>query len=136
MLYNFYKILMAAVIVSFLSIAYSSDHGASIPNLVGEWKGMNSTVSDAKGYTEWEKVVVIDEQQDRRFKGHFSYSEGNVKFFGVIFPDNVSFAWVSEKSYGYNMGRILGANKIAACYVEAGKQATAGCSELTRDPNP
>ena len=30
------------------------------------------------------------------------------------------------------MGKLLGKNKISACYVESGIDATAGCAELTR----
>lgn len=106
---------------------------AAIPNLVGSWIGENRTVSDKKGYKIWgEKTVEITEQQDRRFRGHFTYPEGTKNFFGVIYPDNVSFTWVAADSKGYNHGRILGPDKIAACYVESGEDATAGCAELAR----
>ena len=30
------------------------------------------------------------------------------------------------------MAKLLGANLMSACYVEAGIDATAGCAELTR----
>lgn len=104
-----------------------------IPNLVGTWVGENRTVSDKKGYRIWgEKTVIITEQQDRRFRGHFTYEAGTKSFFGVIYPDNVSFTWVAPDSKGYNHGRILGPDRIGACYVESGEEATAGCAELTR----
>ena len=102
------------------------------PNLVGEWHGMNHTVSELKGYQEWEKTVHVTEQRDRRFRGYFEYDEGRVEFFGVVFPDSTSFSWVSNTSKGYNLGRILGRDRISACYVEAGEQASAGCVELAR----
>jgi hypothetical protein len=106
---------------------------AGIPNLVGTWVGENRTVSDKKGYQIWgEKTVEITEQQDRRFRGHFTYPAGTKKFFGVIYPDDTSFTWVAADSKGYNHGRILGPDRIAACYVESGEDATAGCAELTR----
>jgi hypothetical protein len=54
-------------------------------------------------------------------------------FFGVIYPDNISFTWVSTNSRGFNHGRILGENTIGACYVEAWEQATAGCATLKRE---
>jgi hypothetical protein len=108
-----------------------------VPNLVGTWVGENRTVSDKKGYKIWgEKTVEITEQQDRRFRGHFTYPVGTKKFFGVIYPDNISFTWVSSASKGYNHGRILGPDRIAACYVESGEDATAGCAELTRRKAP
>ncbi|MFM7085051.1 MAG: hypothetical protein ACKOW3_08625 [Hyphomicrobium sp.] len=104
-----------------------------IPNLVGTWVGDNKTVSDKKGYKDWgKKTVEITEQKDRRFRGHFTYSEGTKNFFGVIYPDNKSFTWVAPDSKGYNHGRILDADHIGACYVEAGSEGTAGCAELER----
>ena len=54
------------------------------------------------------------------------------KLFGVIHPDNKTITWVATNSRGYNMGKLLDQNKISACYVESGIDATAGCAELTR----
>lgn len=108
--------------------------GDVIPNLVGTWEGDNNTISDKKGMKTWKKTVEITEQTDRRFRGHFVYSDGRKDFFGVIYPDNASFSWVSTDSKGYNHGRILGPDRIAACYVESGAEATAGCADLTRLP--
>lgn len=114
------------------SLARAGD--GNIPNLVGTWVGENRTVSDKKGYQVWgTKTVEITEQQDRRFRGHFTYPAGTKKFFGVIYPDNISFTWVASDSQGYNHGRILGPDRIAACYVESGPDATAGCADLTRE---
>lgn len=110
-----------------------ADDEAHIPNLVGTWVGENRTVSDKKGYRIWgTKTVEITEQQDRRFRGHFTYAGGTKSFFGVIYPDDISFTWVASDSHGYNHGRILGPDRIAACYVESGPEATAGCADLTR----
>lgn len=104
-----------------------------IPNLVGTWVGENRTVSDKKGFRIWgEKTVVITEQKDRRFRGHFTYVGGTKRFFGVIYPDDVSFTWVASDSKGYNHGRILGPDRIGACYIESGADGTAGCAELVR----
>lgn len=105
----------------------------TIPNLVGTWSGDNNTISDKKGLKTWKKTVHITEQTDRRFRGHFVYSAGRKDFFGVIYPDNLSFTWVAADSKGYNHGRILGPDHIAACYVEPGEEATAGCADLTRE---
>lgn len=110
-----------------------ADEPNTIPNLVGTWIGENRTVSDKKGYRVWgEKTIEITEQQDRRFRGHFTYPDGTKNFFGVIYPDNTSFTWIASDSKGYNHGRILDADRIGACYVESGEEATAGCAELTR----
>lgn len=105
---------------------------APIPNLVGQWSGQNSTYSDAKGYGQWQKTITIAEQKGRIFKGSFSYAAGTKHFFGVIYPDNISFTWVANDSKGYNHGRILSNGKISACYVEAGADATVGCVELSK----
>ena len=105
----------------------------AIPNLVGTWIGENRTVSDKKGYRGWgQKKIEITEQRDRRFRGHFTYPEGRKRFFGVIYPDNISFTWVASDSKGYNQGRILGDDRISACYFESGEDATAGCAEMFR----
>ena len=104
----------------------------TIPNLLGTWSGKNNTVSEKKGYKTRDKTIQITEQKDRRFKGYFTYSGGRVDFFGVIYPDNKSFTWVSPGSRGYNHGRILSKEKIAACFVESGIDATAGCTTLTK----
>jgi len=104
----------------------------NIPNLVGTWIGINKTVSEDRGYRTWEKKVEILEQDERRFKGKFSYTDGTKNFFGVIHPDNKTITWVATNSRGYNMGKLLDQNKISACYIESGIDATAGCAELTR----
>ena len=116
------------------SIFFKSTSIASenIPNLVGTWVGINKTVSEDRGYRSWEKKVEILEQDERRFKGKFSYTDGTKNFFGVIHPDNKTITWVATNSRGYNMGKLLNKNKISACYVESGIDATAGCAELTR----
>lgn len=103
-----------------------------IPDMVGTWVGDNNTISDKKGLKTRKKTVHITQQVDRRFQGHFTYSAGTKKFFGVVYPDNVSFTWVASDSKGYNHGRILGTDRIAACYVESWEEATAGCADLTR----
>ena len=105
---------------------------AEIPSLIGSWSGQNHTISDKKGLLTRERTVHITEQTDRRFRGHFVYAEGRKDFFGVIYPDNTSFTWVASDSKGYNHGRILGADRISACYVEPGPDATAGCADLAR----
>ncbi len=120
-------------LVAFICSNHLGDKNTSIPNMIGTWKGENVTVSDLKGYKVWgEKVIHITEQQDRRFRGTFTYPDGTKNFFGVIYPDNISFTWVASNSKGFNHGRILGKNKIGACYVESWEQATAGCATLFR----
>tara|TARA_B100000989_G_scaffold284200_1_gene250787 strand:+ start:871 stop:1200 length:330 start_codon:yes stop_codon:yes gene_type:complete len=104
----------------------------TIPNLVGEWNGKNNTYSELKGLKTWEKTINITQQNDRRFKGNFTYSDGTKNFYGIIHPDNVTITWVASNSRGYNLGKILDKNKISACYVESGIDATVGCSELIR----
>jgi len=103
-----------------------------IPSLLGTWGGENNTVSEKKGYKTRKKTIHITEQKDRRFKGHFTYSGGRVDFFGVVYPDNKSFTWVSPGSRGFNHGRILTKEKISACFVEAGIDATAGCATMQK----
>ena len=125
---NFIKFL---IVFTFIFVSDSS-RSADIPNLKGTWVGKNNTLSDQRGFRTWEKKVEIIEQKDRRFKGTFSYTDGTKDFFGVIHPDNETFTWVAANSRGYNIGRILEDNRISACYVESGIDATAGCADLTR----
>ena len=117
------------VLTLFLFKNLSAD---TIPNLVGEWNGKNNTYSELKGLKTWEKTINITQQNDRRFKGNFTYSDGTKNFYGIIHPDNITITWVASNSRGYNLGKILEKNKISACYVESGIDATVGCSELTR----
>jgi len=130
-------LLWVLLIINMTALAFiyfDNDKSDGIPNLIGTWSGKNVTISDLKGYKEWDhKVVHITEQKDRRFRGTFSYPGETKHFFGVIYPDNKSFTWVASDSRGYNQGRILGKNKISACYVESWDHATAGCATLERD---
>ena len=126
------KFFIYTIFIVFIFFNSPSISSENIPNLVGTWVGVNKTVSEDRGYRSWEKKVEILEQDERRFKGKFSYTDGTKNFFGVIHPDNKTITWVATNSRGYNMGRLLGKNKISACYVESGIDATAGCAELTR----
>ncbi len=132
-------LLWALVIINsigLLCIYYANNKplDSVIPNLLGTWSGKNVTVSDSKGYKEWDnKTIKITEQKDRRFRGTFTYADGTKNFFGVIYPDNISFSWVSTPSKGFVQGRILDDNTIGACYLEAYEQATAGCATLKRE---
>ena len=128
MISNFINFLIVLTFILASKMSYSTD----IPNLKGTWTGNNNTLSEQRGFRTWEKKVEILEQKDRRFKGTFSYTDGKKDFFGVIHPDNETFTWVAANSRGYNIGRILEKNRISACYVESGIDATAGCADLTR----
>ena len=122
------------LLIFFISLSFSVVSGIEkIPNLVGEWNGKNDTFSELKGMKSWEKKVNITEQNDRRFKGNFTYSDGTKNFYGIIHPDNKTITWVASNSRGYNLGQILNNNTISACYVESGIDATVGCAELKRN---
>ena len=127
---NMKKILLTTVM--FFIAVTQNIKAETIPNLIGAWSGENNTFSELKGMRTWEKNVKITEQNDRRFKGHFTYSDGTKKFYGIIHPDNITITWVASNSRGYNIGKILDKNKISACYVESGIDATVGCAVLSR----
>ena len=129
-MYKYLNVLIFAIFISLNSNAYTSE--SQITNLVGTWVGINNTLSEQRGYRSRDKKVEIIEQKDRRFKGTFSYTDGTKNFFGVIHPDNKTITWVASNSRGYNMGKLLSKNRISACYIEAGIDATAGCADLTR----
>ena len=120
------------IVLLFFLVVPSKLKAEVIPNLIGNWIGSNDTFSELKGMKSWEKKVNIFEQTDRRFKGKFTYSGGTKSFYGIIHPDNTTITWVASDSRGYNIGKIMGENKISACYVESGIDATVGCAELMR----
>lgn len=123
--------LAAALLVAGASAPRAED----IPSLVGTWSGKTDSIGNVYGLRTRDRTVHITEQTDRRFRGYFVYEAGRKDFFGIVFPDNLAFSWVSPTSKGEVHGRILGPDHIAACYIEGGEQATAGCSDLTRTDN-
>ncbi|MDH4981360.1 hypothetical protein [Hyphomicrobium sp. D-2] len=123
---------VGAMVAAILWAASAGHALADVPNLVGTWSGKNDTIGDVFGLRSRDRTVHITEQTDRRFRGYFTYEDGRKDFFGIIFPDDVTFAWVSRTSKGEVHGRILAPDHIAACYVEGGAEATAGCSDLKR----
>jgi hypothetical protein len=124
-------ILFATAMMS-STVCFSEPQKEDIPNLVGIWTGENNTYSEQKGHSSWVKTVEISEQKGRIFKGHFTFSAGTKHFFGVVYPDNTSFTWVSADSKGYNHGRILSKDHVSACYAESGSDATIGCADLVK----
>jgi len=122
----------ACCIASLLVAAAGGALAGDMPDLVGTWSGKTDSIGDIYGLRTRERTVHITEQTDRRFRGYFVYEAGRKDFFGIVFPDEVSFSWVSPTSKGEVHGRILAPDHIAACYIEPGEQATAGCSDLTR----
>ena len=98
-----------------------------IPNIIGTWKGINKSYSEEKGYRTWEKKITITEQNERIFKGNFTYADGEKNFLGTIRSNNRNFYWVSPESKGYIHGEILNINKIEVCYTEAYRGALVGC---------
>ncbi len=120
-------------IIAFFLINFEYSHSSeTVPNIVGTWVGENKTLSEQRGFRTWEKKVEIIEQKGRRFKGTFSYTDGTKNFFGVIHPDNQTITWVASNSRGYNLGKLLDNDRLSACYVESGIDATAGCADLKR----
>ena len=103
-----------------------------IPNIIGTWKGINKSYSEEKGYRTWKKKITITEQNERIFKGNFTYADGEKNFLGTIRSNNRNFYWVSPESKGYIHGEILNINKIEVCYTEAYRGAAVGCSILKR----
>ena len=103
-----------------------------IPNIIGTWKGINKSYSEEKGYRTGEKKITITEQNERIFKGNFTYADGEKNFLGTIRSNNRNFYWVSPESKGYIHGEILNINKIEVCYTEAYRGAAVGCSILKR----
>ena len=124
------RLLLAAVI---LLLGVPKAFADGVPNFIGTWSGKTDSIGNVYGLRTRDRTVHITEQTDRRFRGYFDYEAGHKEFFGIILPDNLSFSWVTTTSKGFVQGRILGPDHIAACYLEPGEEATAGCSDLTRE---
>ena len=116
----------------FIFLSNKNIHAKYIVNLVGNWEGENKSYSIEKGYRTWKKSITIYEQNERIFKGNFTYAEGETNFLGTIRQNNKDFYWVSPESKGYIHGEILNNNTIEVCYTEAYKGAAIGCSILKR----
>ena len=126
------KFIIFLISILFLFINDKKLKSEYIINLTGIWKGINKSYSTEKGYRTWKKKITIFEQNERIFKGNFTYADGEKNFLGTIRKNNKNFYWVSPESKGYIHGEILNINTIEICYTEAYKGAAVGCSILKR----
>ena len=126
------KFIIFLISILFLFINDKKLKSEYIINLIGIWEGINKSYSTEKGYRTWKKKITIFEQNERIFKGNFTYERGEKNFLGTIRKNNKNFYWVSPESKGYIHGEILNINTIEICYTEAYKGAAVGCSILKR----
>ena len=126
------KFIIFLISILFLFINDKKLKSEYIINLIGIWEGINKSYSTEKGYRNWKKQITIFEQNERIFKGNFTYEKGEKNFLGTIRKNNKNFYWVSPESKGYIHGEILNINTIEICYTEAYKGAAVGCSILKR----
>ena len=126
------KFIIFLISILFLFINDKKLKSEYIINLIGIWEGINKSYSTEKGYRTWKKKITIFEQNERIFKGNFTYVDGEKNFLGTIRKNNKNFYWVSPESKGYIHGEILNINTIEICYTEAYKGAAVGCSILKR----
>ena len=126
------KFIIFLISILFLFINDKKLKSEYIINLSGIWEGINKSYSTEKGYRTWKKKITIFEQNERIFKGNFTYADGEKNFLGTIRKNNKNFYWVSPESKGYIHGEILNINTIEICYTEAYKGAAVGCSILKR----
>ena len=126
------KFIIFLISILFLFINDKKLKSEYIINLIGIWEGINKSYSTEKGYRTWKKKITIFEQNERIFKGNFTYEDGEKNFLGTIRKNNKNFYWVSPESKGYIHGEILNINTIEICYTEAYKGAAVGCSILKR----
>ena len=91
------RLFIHTIFSMFLFSTSLSIASENIPNLVGIWIGINKTISEDRGYRTWEKKVEILEQDERRFKGKFSYTDGTKNFFAALGlpPIAEDTTWVS-----------------------------------------
>ena len=105
-----------------------------IPNLIGKWEGENIKSTLKKGFLKSKNIIEITEQKNRLFKGYVIHKGGKEAFVGVIKSDHKTFYWAdSSDDDGKVIGTILKKNKIETCYLDSGKDAVVGCSNLFRE---
>ena len=78
------KFIIFLISISFLFINDKKLKSEYIINLTGIWKGINKSYSTEKGYRTWKKKITIFEQNERIFKGNFTYADGEKNFLGTI----------------------------------------------------
>jgi hypothetical protein len=96
-----------------------------LPNFVGNWSGPMKGMTEGTGYRELpggNMTMVVTEQNDRFFSGHFLFLMKNgtmrfEEFAGVISPDYKSFRIIEYVS-GHGDGYILSANEIEVIYLD------------------
>ncbi len=76
-------------------------------------------------------MVKISEQKGRIFKGQFTYSDGTKHLFDIIYPDNVSFTWVSVDSKAI-IRVVFIAKTTSASVMWSPTQIPVGCVGLTK----
>lgn len=113
---------------------YSPAASAGAPDLKGEWRGYTAQITSETDYYSRENVINITDQNGRRFEGSVKHAGGTEEFIGVIRSDNKTFYWVDLADDGRVHGKVIGEDVIETCYLDAGEDAVAGCTILTRRP--
>ena len=105
------------------------------PNLVGTWKGASDGIGTNDGWRAGNVTFVISEQKGRSFKAKVVYpsddGEGGEALIGTITPDGKSVYLVGAE--GIHLATLAG-SAMDVCYLEAAKDAYAGCSHLEKQP--
>lgn len=112
---------------------------AQVPNLVGNWTGIENGYSAEDGsYKLFENNGInstISEQKDRFFKGNVSWMENGTKvvdsFAGVIGLDNKTL-YVAELSKGYCIATIVSNDEMDIIYLADGAMGAASFEKLHR----
>jgi hypothetical protein len=127
---SYFLVPSAALVgaVAFCGVAAAGD----APDLTGTWRGYSVQITNQQGYRAQENTITITDQNGRRFRGEVKHAGGTENFIGVIRSNNRKFYWVDVEDEGHVVGEIIRPNVIETCYLDAGEDAVAGCTLLTR----
>jgi hypothetical protein len=132
------QICILALLVMAILVPGSSATG--VPNLLGNWTGMESwygAVDGSARLTENESInMAVTDQNGRLFAGHLTFKSANGTeiiegFSGAIGQDNKSI-YISEFNEGYDLGTIISEDEIELVYLVDGKMAETTLSTLHR----
>jgi hypothetical protein len=112
---------------------------AQVPNLVGNWTGIeNGYFAENGSYKLFENTSInatISEQKDRLFKGNVSWTENGTEvvdsFAGVIGLDNKTL-YSAEFTEGYCVATIVSDDEIDLIYLADGTMGAASFEKLYR----
>lgn len=127
----------AALIAASLCALPALAQDASVPNIVGTWKGESDGLSQKAGWITGPVTLVISEQRGRSFRAAMTYpsEKGGTqtdKLVGTLTPDGKNVLLAGDDSIHI---AVLQGTTLDACYLEPGdNDGVAVCARLLKQP--